>query len=120
MLSRFSKSSISFLAPDQKSLLEEANLPVGLVDRIAGQSVLVETYPEEPPATRLVEPDDFPLLIDPNGDYWNDYRPVRVLYSETIMASVGRFELLIAQFWDMETANSDVFSAWRSNGGGRT
>lgn len=82
MLPRLSKSSISFLVPDQKSLLEEANLPVGLVDRIAGQSVLVETYPEEQPATRRVEPDDFPLLIYPNGDYWNDYRPLRVLYTD--------------------------------------
>jgi len=82
MLSRFSKSSTSLIAPDHKSLLEEANLPVGLIDRIAGQLVLVETYPEEAPATRRVEPDDFPLLIDPNGDYWNDYRPVRVLYTD--------------------------------------
>src|SRR6266576_926098 len=82
MLPRFNKSSISFLVPDQKSLLEEANLPVGLVDRIAGTCVLVATYPEDQPATRRVEPDDFPLLIYPNGDYWNDYRPLRVLYTD--------------------------------------
>jgi hypothetical protein len=82
MLARFSKSSISFLAPDQESLLEEANLSADLVDRITRQSVLAEAYPEELPATRRVEPEDCPLLIDSDGNYWNDYRPIRVLYTD--------------------------------------
>jgi protein-tyrosine phosphatase len=32
--------------------------------------------------TRRVEHDDTPLLIDPEGDCWNDYPPVRVLYAD--------------------------------------
>jgi hypothetical protein len=82
MSTTLNKSSISFFSPEEKHLLEEANLPEELVDQIAGKSVLVETYPEEPLATRRVEADDFPLLIDPKGEYWNDYRPIRVLYTD--------------------------------------
>jgi len=82
MVEKHSRSSVCFFVPNQKSVLEEANLPSSVIAHIAGQSVWVETYPEEAPMTRRVEPDDFPLLIDPEGNYWNDYRPVRVLYAD--------------------------------------
>lgn len=90
MVANSSRSSISFFVPEQKSLLEEANLPASVIECIAGQSVCVETYPEEPPATRRVERDDFPLLIDPEGNYWNDYRPIRVLFTDS-QGQVWRF-----------------------------
>ncbi len=76
------RSSISFFVPEQEFLLEEANLPANVIACIAGQSVRVQTYPEEPPGMHRVESDDFPLLIDPEGNCWNDYRPVRVLYTD--------------------------------------
>ena len=82
MVASFNKSSISFFAPEERCLLEEANLPGSLIDRIGGQYIPVETHPEEAAATRRVEPNDFPLLIDPKGNYWNDYRPIRVLYTD--------------------------------------
>ena len=77
-----SDRAISLFVPEQKFLLEEANLPANVIACVAGQSVRVQTYPEEPPGMRRVESDDFPLLIDPEGNYWNDYRPVRVLYTD--------------------------------------
>jgi len=85
-----SKSSISFFAPEARCLLEEANLPDSLIDSIGGQCISVETQSEEAPVTRRVEPDDYPLLIDAGGNYWNDYRPVRVFYTDE-QSHVWRF-----------------------------
>jgi len=85
-----SKASISFFVPEDKRLLEEANLPGNLIDRIGGQYTSVETQPEEAPVTRRVQPDDCPLLIDAEGNYWNDYRPVRVFYTDE-QSHVWRF-----------------------------
>jgi hypothetical protein len=68
--------------PKEIGLLEEVNLPRGLAENLAGQTVSVEVLPEEQPATRTVDPNDVPLLIDPQGNYWNDYRPFRVLYTD--------------------------------------
>ena len=68
--------------PKSVSLLEEANLPTILAESIVGRSVPVEVLPEESPATRRVEPDEVPLLIDPDGKYWNDFRPVRVHFTD--------------------------------------
>jgi hypothetical protein len=82
MNANVSKSSISFVVPEERCLLEEANLPCSLIDRIRGQYITVETLPEEAPVTRRVEPDDCPLLIDAGGNSWNDYRPVRALYTD--------------------------------------
>jgi hypothetical protein len=82
MTSTRSNSSICFFAPEERPLLEQVNLPGSLIDRIAGQYISVEMHPEEAPATRRVEPDDCPLLVDLEGNYWNDYRPVRVLYTD--------------------------------------
>ena len=75
--------------PDEAFRLEEANLPAELALSLAGRMLMVEVLPEEPPASRQVEPDDFPLLIDPDGNYWNDYRPVRVLYRDSKGAMCG-------------------------------
>ena len=72
----------SLVLPTEISLLEEVNLPRGLAQSLVGRTVSVEVLPEEQPATRRVDPDDAPLLIDPQGNYWNDYRPFRVLYTD--------------------------------------
>jgi|HubBroStandDraft_2_1064218.scaffolds.fasta_scaffold02466_5 hypothetical protein len=90
MITARSKLAISFLAPEEKYLLEEANLPGNLIDRVGGQNISAEIHPEEAPATRRVEPDDCPLLIDSKGNYWNDYRPIRVLYTDE-QSQVWRF-----------------------------
>jgi hypothetical protein len=68
MVENHSRSSVCFFVPEQKSVLEEVNLPSSVIALIAGQSVWAETYPEEAPLTRRVEHDDTPLLIDPEGD----------------------------------------------------
>jgi hypothetical protein len=72
----------SLALPTEISLLEEANLPRGLAQSLVGRTVSVEVLPEEQPVTRRVDPDDVPLLIDPQGNYWNDYRPFRVFYTD--------------------------------------
>ena len=63
--------------------LEEVNLPADLTRCLAGQTVNVQVVPEEAACTRRVEPEDYPLLIDPQGNYWNDWRPVRVLFTDS-------------------------------------
>lgn len=68
--------------PGAKAALEEINLPVEMVSSLAGQIVPVTIYPEEKAGTRQVKPDDVPLWIAPDGSYWNDYRPVRVSYTD--------------------------------------
>jgi hypothetical protein len=72
--------AIPLRLPDDPSLLEEVNLPTKLVRRLAGRTVSVEVIPAEAAGTRRVEPDDYPLLIDREGNCWNDYRPIRVRY----------------------------------------
>ncbi len=68
--------------PNKLFLLVETNLPADQVKSLIGQSVAVDILPEELPATRKVDPSDVPLWIDPKGNYWNDYRPIRVLYTD--------------------------------------
>jgi hypothetical protein len=63
--------------PADPLLLEEINLPDESVRTLAGTVVMVEIFQEEEAGTRRVEPDDYPLLIDREGNYWNDYRPLR-------------------------------------------
>ena len=67
--------------PTEVNRLEEANLPPDLA-ALAGQRVMVEVLPEEPPGTRPAEPDENPVCIDREGNRWNDYRPTRVLYTD--------------------------------------
>lgn len=68
--------------PEESAYLEEANLPIELVRKLTGRVVTVDVLREEQPRRRRVEPDDVPLWIDPEGNYWNDYRPLRVLYTD--------------------------------------
>jgi hypothetical protein len=73
--------SLQMRLPDDPFLLEEVNLPDEMTRTLAGKTVTVQVFPEEEPGTRRVEPDDYPLLIDPEGNFWNDYRPLRALYT---------------------------------------
>jgi hypothetical protein len=72
----------SLALPNEINYLEEVNIPRAVAESLLGRTVSVEVLPEEQPATREVSPDDVPLLIDPQGNYWNDYRPIRVLYTD--------------------------------------
>jgi hypothetical protein len=63
--------------------LEERNLPASLARDLAGRTIEVEVLPEEAALARPVGPDDYPLLIDAHGNYWNDWRPLRVLLTDS-------------------------------------
>ena len=65
------------LALPSAEFLEEVNLSRELAHSMAEKAGSVEILLEEPPATRRVKPDDTPLLIDADGNYWSDFRPVR-------------------------------------------
>lgn len=65
-----------------RHLLEEANLPPELIESLADKPVKAKILAEEIAATRRVESNDCPLWIDPDGNYWNDYRPLRVLFTD--------------------------------------
>lgn len=73
--------SVQIRLPDDPFLLEEVNLPDEMTRTLAGKTVAVDLFPEEEAGTRRVERDDYPLLIDREGNYWNDYRPLRALYT---------------------------------------
>lgn len=66
--------------PGDLEVVLEANFPLELAEALCGQTVWAERHPEEEALTRKVARDDFPLLIDPEGNYWNDYRPPRYSY----------------------------------------
>jgi hypothetical protein len=73
--------SLDLQLSSQPLLLEEINLPTELAREIAGTTVQVQMFPEEEAGTRRVEPDDYPLLVDSEGNCWNDYRPLRIFYA---------------------------------------
>ena len=72
-----------FRFPDELSLLEEINLPDELAASLLGQTVQVDIVPEEQPAVRQVEADDYPQLIAPDGTLWNCYRPMQVSFRDS-------------------------------------
>ncbi len=66
--------------PEMPVLLEEVNLPQALARNLAGQTVEVRVLPEEQASSRQLEvPDDYPVIVKPDGTIWNDFRPVRIL-----------------------------------------
>ncbi|MFB3776325.1 MAG: hypothetical protein ACE141_01905 [Bryobacteraceae bacterium] len=65
--------------PDECTALEEANLPADFAAAIAGLAVEVQVLPEEMPGTRPAMPEETGFLIDREGNYWNDYAPLRVV-----------------------------------------
>src|SRR5208282_1474487 len=66
--------------------LEEINLPEELAAALVGKTVAVQVLPEVPPMALRLDlddpPDSLPMLIDEDGVAWNDYWPVRVLFTD--------------------------------------
>lgn len=85
--------------PSDAFRLEERNLPASLARDLAGRTITVRIQPEEPALTHKVEAQDYPLLIDPQGNCWNDWRPLRVLFTD----SEGR-EWRLPRGWLSESA----------------
>ena len=73
--------------PSDRFRLEEINMPEELAASLAGHTVTVEVFPEEPPMARRLDlndlPDCLPFLVDEEGVAWNDHCPVRVLYTDS-------------------------------------
>lgn len=69
--------------PAQFIDLEEANLPPDMARELAGCSVDVQVLPEEMPGTRAPLPGEPSRLIDPEGNHWNDYLPLRVIFHDS-------------------------------------
>lgn len=70
------------LLPRERFRLEEANLPPDLARSLAGTAVEIRVKPEEAAGAQLVKRDDWPLLVDHQGNYWNDWRPPRVFFTD--------------------------------------
>ncbi len=73
--------------PNEKFRLEEINMPEELAAILAGQTVSVDVFPEEPTVTRRLDrndpPDGMLMFIDGYGRAWNDHWAVRVLYKDS-------------------------------------
>jgi hypothetical protein len=64
------------------NLLEEANFPSDLIGSLTEKPVNGKILAEEEAITRRVEEDDYPMMIGPDGACWNDYRPIRILFTD--------------------------------------
>jgi hypothetical protein len=55
--------------------------------------VTVQVLPEEKPFTRRIQPGGSEIRgwIDPEGNHWNDYQPMRVLFTDPDEGRVWRF-----------------------------
>jgi hypothetical protein len=62
--------------------LEEANLPAPMAASLAGKRVNIQVFDEEEGFTRQIDPEiESSGWIDPKGNFWNDYQPLRLLYT---------------------------------------
>lgn len=69
--------------PKDRFRLEEINLPAGIAQSLAGRTVTVRILPQEEAGTRRVEPPyDYSVLIDKEGNCWNDWHPLRIIYTD--------------------------------------
>ena len=68
--------------PDDAIQLQEANLPTDLTAALVGETVTVEVLPEEAVGTRRAGPDEYPAWIDRQGNRWNEFHPMRVVYTD--------------------------------------
>lgn len=85
-------SEVTLTLPDQLFRLEEANLPPRLARSLAGRAVTVQVLPEEQAGTRRVTPEtESECWLDPDGKYWNEYQPMRVLFTDPEDGKVWRF-----------------------------
>jgi hypothetical protein len=130
--------------PRQRFRLEEANLPSALAASLAGKRVSVQILPEEEAGTRRVDPrPESSMWRDPEGNYWNDYQPLRVLFTgpdgkrwrlprrwvdpedkasvpdvpdRVTRAATWREELNLPSRWDLEEINIEFMEAVKAAG----
>ncbi len=130
--------------PKQRFRLEEVNLPASLVRSMAGRIVAVQVHPEEQAGTRRIIPGtESSGWIDPHGNRWNAYQPLRVLLTcpdgkvwrlprrwlepavgelspaswlDFECASVWFEELHMPTEWDLREINIGAFDAARAEG----
>ena len=86
-------SDVTVIMPDEPYRLEEANLPPTLARSLAGRALTVQVLPEEQPGTRPLDPDapEPTGWIDPEGNLWNDYHPMQVLFADPDEGKVWHF-----------------------------
>lgn len=134
----------NFLFPSEPFLLEEANLPPKLAASLAGKRVTVEILPEEQACTRRIQLErDISVVRDEEGNYWNAYQPVRLLFadadgkkwrlprrwmnwpfhpdrpeitSRAARAATWQEELHLPSHWDLEEINIDFMEAAKAGG----
>ena len=79
-------STYQITLPYEPCRLEEINLPPDLARALAGKAITVEVLPEQEPGTMQFDkadlPETLPLVVDPQGNIWNDYWPAQVLFSD--------------------------------------
>jgi hypothetical protein len=68
--------------PGDVAELEEANLPPDLATAIAGKEQRVELLWQRARDVRRAEPWDTDVLIDPLGQAWSVYHPLRVFFTD--------------------------------------
>ena len=72
--------------PKEPYRLEEINLPPHVAGALAGKTISVEVAPQQEAGTRQFDkadlPQALPLLMDPQGNAWNDYWPLQVSFSD--------------------------------------
>jgi hypothetical protein len=80
----FRPTEVSLALPSEPWRLEEINLPPAMAASFAGRAVTVRVLPEEEAFTRRIDPPiESSGWIDPEGSYWNDYQPLRVLFNDS-------------------------------------
>jgi hypothetical protein len=138
------RTGTPLLLPAARFRLEEANLPPKLAASLAGQTVSVLILPEEEAGKRRVDPRaECSVLRDPEGNYWNDYQPLRILFTgpdgkqwrlprrwmnppalasvpgvvdRVTKAAIWHEELNLPSQWDLEDINIDFMEAVRAAG----
>jgi hypothetical protein len=135
----------SLFLPDGAYRLEEINLPAAMAASLAGKQVTVRAFPEEDAFTRRIDPKtESSGWVDPEGNYWNDYQPLRVLFTdltgkgwrlprwwldrssvdaqliETMHSTTGeatwKEKIHMPSEWDLEDINIDLIHARKTGG----
>jgi hypothetical protein len=69
--------------PSERYRLEEINLAPALAASLEGKTITVKILPAEEAGTRRVDPVvESSWWVDPEGTYWNDFQPLRVLFTD--------------------------------------
>jgi len=80
--SRLEPTEKHLVLPNEQYRLEEINFPAAMAASLRGKQVPVQVFPEEEAFTRRINPPkESSGWIDPKGNYWNDYQPLRLLFT---------------------------------------